>query len=44
MSLYIRETRIKPKAVVAKVVNIFLGMAAGVLVAAFAAHALQILH
>jgi hypothetical protein len=44
MSLYIRETRVERRSAVAKFVNIFLGMAAGVLVAAFAAYALQLLH
>jgi hypothetical protein len=48
MSLNIPETRIEPKAVVAKVVifslRVFLGIVAGVLVAAVVAHALQMLH
>jgi MFS superfamily sulfate permease-like transporter len=48
MSLNILETRIEPKAVVAKVVTfflkVFLGIISGVLVAAVAAHALQMLH
>jgi hypothetical protein len=48
MSLNIPETRIEPKAVVAKVVTFFLkvllGIVAGVLVAAVVAHALQMLH
>jgi uncharacterized protein involved in exopolysaccharide biosynthesis len=49
-SLYIRETRIKPKAVVPKVVNVFpklikmfLGMWAGVLAGTFAAYVLETL-
>jgi hypothetical protein len=44
MSVYIRESRTKQRTAVAKFVNIFVGTVAGVLVAAFAAHALQLLH
>jgi MFS superfamily sulfate permease-like transporter len=48
MSLNIPETRIEPKAFVAKVVTLFLkvfsGIVAGFLVAVVVAHALQILH
>jgi hypothetical protein len=48
MSLNIPETRIEPKAVVAKVVPLFLkvfsGIVAGVLAAVVVAHALQMLH
>jgi hypothetical protein len=44
MSLWIHETQIVQRSAAAKFVNIFLGAVAGVLVAAFAAHALQILH
>jgi hypothetical protein len=43
MSLYIRATRIKRKAIVPKVIYIVLGGVTGVLVAAVAAHVLQIL-